>query len=114
MSEDDVQSTRWVATIAGLIGFVLSVATPLLPVVQTTATLNWPQNGQLNDVTAPLISEAPVTMTATVPCEVIRSLPPSGGVVLGTRPEERQAGHAQRAVRHRDAASGWTSPTATW
>ena len=34
---------RWVATIAGLIGFVLSVATPLLPVVQTTATLNWPQ-----------------------------------------------------------------------
>ncbi len=36
---------RWVATIAGLIGFVLSVATPLLPVVQTTATLNWPQHG---------------------------------------------------------------------
>ena len=41
----DVRMTRWVATIAGLVGFVLSVATPLLPVVQTTATLNWPQNG---------------------------------------------------------------------
>ena len=39
----DVRIARWVATIAGLIGFVLSVATPLLPVVQTTATLNWPQ-----------------------------------------------------------------------
>ena len=51
----DVRVTRWVATIAGLIGFVLSVATPLLPVVQTTATLNWPQNGELNSVTAPLI-----------------------------------------------------------
>ncbi|MDT5309407.1 MAG: arabinosyltransferase, partial [Mycobacterium sp.] len=50
----NVQVTRWVATIAGLIGFVLSVATPLLPVVQTTAMLNWPQNGQLNSVTAPL------------------------------------------------------------
>ena len=36
----DVKVARWVATIAGLIGFVLSVATPLLPVVQTTATLN--------------------------------------------------------------------------
>ena len=80
---------RWVATIAGLIGFVLSVATPLLPVVQTTATLNWPQQGQLDNVTAPLISQAPVTLTATVPCEVIRTMPPSGGLVLGTAPQGR-------------------------
>jgi arabinosyltransferase B len=79
--------TRWVATIAGLIGFVLSVATPLLPVVQTTATLNWPQGGQFGNVTAPLISETPVSMSVTVPCEVIRSMPPAGGVVLGTAPK---------------------------
>ncbi len=79
---------RWVATIAGLIGFVLSVATPLLPVVETTATLNWPQNGQLNNVTAPLISQVPVSLTATVPCDVVRSMPPSGGLVLGTAPED--------------------------
>ena len=83
----NVKITRWVATIAGLVGFVLSVATPLLPVVQTTATLNWPQNGQLNNVTAPLISETPVSMTATVPCDVIRSMPPGGGMVLGTAPK---------------------------
>ncbi|BBX99140.1 arabinosyltransferase EmbB [Mycobacterium lacus] len=80
--------TRWVATIAGLIGFVLSVATPLLPVVQTTATLNWPQNGRLNSVTAPLISLTPVDMTATVPCGIVRDLPPAGGVVLGTAPKQ--------------------------
>ena len=79
---------RWAATIAGLIGFVLSVATPLLPVVQTTATLNWPQHGQLNNVTAPLISQVPVKMTVTVPCDVIRSMPPSGGVVLSTAPKD--------------------------
>ncbi len=84
----DVRIARWVATVAGLIGFVLSVATPLLPVVQTTATLNWPQGGQLNNVTAPLISLTPVSMTATVPCEVIRSMPPSGGMVLGTAPKD--------------------------
>ncbi len=84
----DVKAARWVATIAGLIGFVLSVATPLLPVVQTTATLNWPQNGRLNDVTAPLISQVPVTMTVTVPCEVIRSMPPAGGTVLSTAPKQ--------------------------
>jgi arabinosyltransferase B len=84
----DVRVTRWVATIAGLIGFVLSVATPLLPVVQTTAMLNWPQNGQLNSVTAPLISLTPVDMTATVPCAVVRDVPPAGGVVLGTAPKQ--------------------------
>src|SRR5271157_3570684 len=84
----DVRVTRWVATIAGLIGFVLSVATPLLPIVQTTATLNWPQNGQLNSVTAPLISLTPVDVTATVPCSVVRALPPEGGVVLSTAPKK--------------------------
>ncbi|WP_414738715.1 arabinosyltransferase domain-containing protein [Mycobacterium haemophilum] len=84
----DVRVTRWVAAIAGLIGFVLSVATPLLPVVQTTAMLNWPQNGQLNSVTTPLISLTPVDMTATVPCAVVTALPPTGGVVLGTAPKQ--------------------------
>src|SRR5258705_10218877 len=84
----DVKVARWGATIAGLNGFVLSVATPRSPVVQTTATLNWPQQGQLNDVTAPLISQVPVSMTVTVPCDVIRSMPPAGGVVLSTAPKD--------------------------
>src|SRR5271157_3465220 len=92
----DVRVTRWVATIAGLIGFVLSVATPLLPVVQTTAMLNWPQNGLgappagggLNSVTAPLISLSPVDVTASVPCAVVRDLPADGGVVLSTAPKK--------------------------
>ncbi|WP_434086390.1 arabinosyltransferase domain-containing protein [Mycobacterium lentiflavum] len=87
-TSDNVRVTRWVATIAGLIGFVLSVATPLLPVVQTTAMLNWPQNGQLNNVTAPLISLSPVDVTATVPCDAVRGLPPEGGVVLSTAPKK--------------------------
>jgi arabinosyltransferase B len=77
-----------VATIAGLIGFVLSVLTPLLPVVQTTATLNWPQAGQLTNVTAPLISLTPVTMSATVPCQLVRDMPAAGGLVLGTAPAD--------------------------
>ncbi|MCW2519017.1 MAG: putative rane protein [Mycobacterium sp.] len=85
-STTGARTARWVATIAGLIGFVLSVLTPLLPVVQTTATLNWPQAGQLNNVTAPLISLTPVTMSATVPCQLVRDMPPAGGLVLGTAP----------------------------
>ncbi|QNJ93132.1 arabinosyltransferase [Mycolicibacterium fluoranthenivorans] len=85
--KDDVKLTRWIAMIAGLIGFLCAVATPLLQVVQTTATLNWPQAGQLNSVTAPLITQTPVQMTATVPCEVIRSVPPAGALVFGTAPK---------------------------
>ena len=42
-ARDDVKLTRWVATIAGLIGFVLSVATPLLPGRADHRDLNWPQ-----------------------------------------------------------------------
>ncbi|MGB8503642.1 arabinosyltransferase domain-containing protein, partial [Mycobacterium sp.] len=83
----DVKVARWVATIAGLIGFVLSIATPLLPVEQTTATLNWPQQGQVSNVTSPLISQAPVSMKVIVPCDVIRGLPPQGGLVLATAPK---------------------------
>ncbi|MGU3502735.1 arabinosyltransferase domain-containing protein [Mycobacterium sp. C31M] len=66
----------------------MAVAVPLLPVNQTTATLNWPQNGQLNNVTAPLISQAPVSLTATVPCSLIAELPADGGLVMGTAPAE--------------------------
>jgi arabinosyltransferase B len=84
----EVTVIRRVAVIAGLLGFVLAILTPLLPVVQTTALLNWPQNGQLNSVTSPLISLTPVSMQATVPCEVIRSMPPKGGLVLGLAPQK--------------------------
>lgn len=88
VSQSEVKVTRWIAIVAGLVGFVLSVLTPLLPVIQTTATLNWPQGGQLSNVTSPLISLTPVSMTATVPCEVIRSMPPQGGMVLGLAPQK--------------------------
>ncbi|WP_328362370.1 arabinosyltransferase domain-containing protein [Mycobacterium sp. NBC_00419] len=84
----DVKVTRWVATISGLVGFVLAVLTPLLPVVQTTATLNWPQGGQFGNVTSPLISQAPVSLTATIPCDVIGSMPAQGGLVLGLAPKK--------------------------
>ena len=84
----DVKVTRWVATISGLLGFVLSVLTPLLPVVQTTATLNWPQGGQFSNVTARLLSQAPASLKATIPCDVTRAMPPQGGLVLGLAPKK--------------------------
>ena len=102
----EVKITRWVATLAGLLGFVLSVLTPLLPVVQTTATLNWPQGGQLNNVTAPLISLTPVSMTASVPCEVIRAMPPKGGMVLGLAPQKGKDAALNSLFRDRKHRAG--------
>lgn len=91
---------------------MLAVLTPLLPVVQTTATLNWPQNGQLNNVTL-LISLTPVSVTATVPCEVLRTMPPQGGTVLNSA-AEGQEGLTEFAFRDGEFAAGRRSPTATW
>ncbi|OKH73259.1 arabinosyltransferase [Mycobacterium sp. SWH-M1] len=85
---DDVKVARWVATIAGLLGFVLAVATPLLPVIQTTATLNWPQQDRLANLTAPLIAQAPVSLSASIPCPVLAGMPARGGLVLGTAPAQ--------------------------
>src|SRR5690625_1703528 len=87
-TDRDLKLTRWVAAVAGIVGFLLSVATPLLPVVQTTAALNWPQHGELNSVTAPLISQTPVSMSVKVPCELVSELPAKGGTLLSTAPAD--------------------------
>ncbi|MGC7260014.1 arabinosyltransferase domain-containing protein, partial [Mycobacteroides abscessus subsp. abscessus] len=79
---------RWTATVFGLLGFVLSVSIPLLPVKVDTATLNWPQHGQLSNVTSPLVAQAPVDLAVTVPCAVAASVPVQGAVILGTAPPE--------------------------
>ncbi len=63
-----------VAIGAGLLGVVLALATPLLPVKQTTAQLNWPQNGVFSSVTAPLISYVATDLTITVPCRAAAGL----------------------------------------
>src|SRR5699024_11982382 len=50
---------RLAAIITGLLGFVLFLATPFLPVTQTQSSFDWPANDSLNSVTAPLISVSP-------------------------------------------------------
>ena len=76
--------------VAGLSGMVLCALIPLLPVQQATATVFWPQgvgdDGYVSDVTAPLVSGAPLAFNATIPCSAMASLPPDGGLVLSTVP----------------------------
>lgn len=78
-----------VAAVAGLLGAVCAILTPFLPVTQTTAELNWPQNGALDSVTAPLIGYVPTELTITVPCSVAAGLDgPTRTVLLSTAPKQ--------------------------
>ena len=61
------RTARLIAIVAGLLGALLAVATPFLPVTQTTAQLNWPQNGVLQSVDAPLIGYVATDLEVTHP-----------------------------------------------
>ncbi|KLO31287.1 arabinosyltransferase domain-containing protein [Mycobacterium haemophilum] len=84
--------TRLVAVIAGLLGALLAMATPFLPVNQTTAQLNWPQNGTFESVEAPLIGYVATELNLTVPCAAAAGLagPQNAGktVLLSTVPKQ--------------------------
>jgi arabinosyltransferase A len=77
-----------VAAVAGLAGLALCGLVPLLPVNQTTATILWPQAsaGNVSDVTAPLVSGAPLALDVSIPCRVVATLPAPGGLVFSTIP----------------------------
>ncbi|HKO33352.1 MAG TPA: arabinosyltransferase domain-containing protein, partial [Candidatus Limnocylindria bacterium] len=82
------RTTRLVAVVAGLLGTILAIATPFLPVTQTTATLNWPQNGTLDSVDAPLIGYVATDLNITIPCSTAAGLAGSRNVLLSTVPKQ--------------------------
>ena len=78
-----------VAVVAGLLGALLAIATPLLPVKQTTAQLNWPQNGVLSSVEAPLIGYVATDLNISIPCQAAAGLAgPGKTVLLSTVPKQ--------------------------
>ncbi|MBB1037491.1 arabinosyltransferase domain-containing protein [Dietzia natronolimnaea] len=87
--------TRWgiVAAVSGLVGILLAIIVPLLPVTQTTSTISWPEAGTLDPVTAPLVAYYPLDLAVDVPCAAVGELRDQGredGVLVSTAP--RQAG----------------------
>ena len=76
------RTARLIAIVAGLLGTLLALATPLLPVEQTTAELNWPQNDVLASVDAPLIGYVATDLEITVPCSAAAGLEERGRTVL--------------------------------
>ena len=77
-----------VAMLSGVLAFLFFALTPLLPVKQVQSSFDWPQNGSLNSVNAPLISLAPESLDMTIPLTVSDSLNPGQTNVLSTLPPD--------------------------
>ncbi|MFC3963893.1 arabinosyltransferase domain-containing protein [Nocardia jiangsuensis] len=88
VAPQDYRIARLIALIAGVLGALLALATPFLPVTQTTAALQWPQGGSVESVQAPLMSQVPLEVRATIPCSAVEQLPPQGGMLLATAPPQ--------------------------
>ncbi len=89
------RTVKIVAVVTGLLGVLMAVLTPILPVNQSTAELNWPQGNGVSSVTAPLVSFVPVDIDIAVPCSLAKELPASGGSLLSTIPEGGQDASAR-------------------
>ena len=77
---------RLLATVSGILGFILFVLTPVLPIVQTQSSVQWPQNSSLAQVSSPLISVAPESIDATIPVAAVDYLRPGQTMLYGTVP----------------------------
>ena len=75
------------AIVSGLLGFLLFIATPFLPVNQQQSSFSWPQNGDLRSVTAPLISYSPESLDLSIPLSEVDKLNNDQSNVLSTVPE---------------------------
>ncbi|QPK79254.1 arabinosyltransferase domain-containing protein [Corynebacterium lizhenjunii] len=77
---------RWCAIVAGIVGFVLFLATPLLPVKQVQSSVQWPQQDSLASINAPLISLAPESIEAEFPLAATEYLREGQDLLYGTVP----------------------------
>ncbi|KXP13971.1 arabinosyltransferase domain-containing protein [Tsukamurella pseudospumae] len=94
---------RIVAAVAGVLGFVLAILIPFLPVKETTTSVHWPQNGRVSDIDAPLVSYTPVRLDVSLPCSLVNELPAQGGTLLRTLPEDGPRSGRQGLVIRADA-----------
>ncbi|WP_170312821.1 arabinosyltransferase domain-containing protein [Prescottella subtropica] len=101
----DVRIARLVAIIGGVLGAILAIATPFLPVKQDAASISWPQNGTLTSASAPLVSYTPHSLHVTVPCTAVGQLADTGGTLVATAPPQAARAEADGLVVKVDAAS---------
>ncbi len=87
---------RVAASVLGILGTLLSLSVPFLPVTHDITKLKWPTAQGTRSVSAPLVSYSPVWLDATVPCETARSVDartPGPGILLSTNPPSSKYGN---------------------
>ncbi|MDI9896639.1 arabinosyltransferase domain-containing protein [Rhodococcus sp. IEGM 1381] len=77
---------RLVAIVSAVLGILLTISIPLLPIEQQQSSLTWPQSDTVGNVEAPLVGYTPISVDATVPCDAAARLA-SGGILLSTSPK---------------------------
>lgn len=65
---------RILATVFGVLGALLAIAIPLLPVTQQITTLNWPTQQGTQAVSAPLTAQSPIRLDSTLSCQTAHDL----------------------------------------
>ncbi|MDY6809209.1 MAG: hypothetical protein SW127_09350, partial [Actinomycetota bacterium] len=64
-----------IATVAGLVAILAAILTPLLPVNERTATIDWPDRDLASaasvSVTAPLVAQTPTGLDVTIGCRTL-------------------------------------------
>ncbi|WP_439957144.1 arabinosyltransferase domain-containing protein [Nocardia altamirensis] len=76
------------AIVSGLIAVIAAISIPFLPVRQDQSSVAWPQTAAVTSVTSPLITYAPMNLSAQIPCAAFTALADSGGVVVSTIPRQ--------------------------
>lgn len=79
-----VRRAQLTAIITGILGALLALATPLMPVTQTVAQVSWPQHGTVGSVSAPLFSYTPIDLEVDIPCRAVDALPQGRTILLST------------------------------
>ncbi|OZE88816.1 arabinosyltransferase [Rhodococcoides fascians] len=77
---------RLVAIVSALVGILLTISIPLLPIEQQQSSLSWPQSDTVGNVEAPLVGYTPISVDTTVPCAAAADLS-NGGLLLSTSPK---------------------------
>ena len=77
---------RLVAIVSAVLGILLTIAIPLLPIEQQQSSLTWPQSETVSNVEAPLVGYTPIGVDARIPCDAANRLP-AGGLLLSTSPK---------------------------
>ena len=73
---------------AGLLGMLMFVLTPFMPVNQVQSSLSWPQNNELSSINAPLIAYAPQSLDAAIPLSTLDNLNSGQSLIFGTLPSD--------------------------